>query len=413
MIREDLKEGTVFGINKNHTVLCKTDIKKDGRPLYKCKCGICGNEEWFLAKKYINKGKNEHCGCENKLEGKTFGKINVHSVISETEKRDITGSKIYICKCSVCNRGDWELSARRIKFDAPISCGCVDNKSIAVTKHGMSKNNKYISDIDRKFYITWGDIKNRHKNKKNKDNKKYIERNIKCCERWKNSFEEFKADMYDSYLKAISQYGLENTSIDRINVYGDYEPNNCRWANASMQSYNRDFTDNSNNNPILCTRLEDDYTIITYNAKQFSRRIFGTHGHHIIEVCKGKRPQEKGWKFSYIDDEMYFNLKDSGVDYIESLYEFKISIPYHDNISEEENFSIHKTRDDYKKSVNFYYINSDNVIAYGSKKEVLGKLGFRTISSFDHFLYKPIPDKVRKLTPEEIELHKNNQPIKF
>lgn len=54
---------------------------------------------------------------------------------------------------------------------------------------------------------------------------------VTVCERWRHSFEEFYADMGE---RPSAQH-----SIDRIDVTGNYEPDNCRWATKKEQMRNR------------------------------------------------------------------------------------------------------------------------------------------------------------------------------
>lgn len=148
--------------------------------------------------------------------GEVFGRLTV----IETFRPDKYTKCVCKCECgNIKTINATDLVRGRTK-----SCGCLQKESAIKThtKHGLRHT---------RIYKTWEDIKKRCLNSKTRSYKNYGGRGITVCDEWL-TFKPF-------YDWAMANGYNDTLTIDRINVDGNYEPNNCKWATMKEQQNNK------------------------------------------------------------------------------------------------------------------------------------------------------------------------------
>ena len=156
------------------------------------------------------------------LTGNRFGRLVVIGLDHKKNYR-----RYWLCQCD-CGKKAIVREDSLLKYTR--SCGCLISearKSLKgkPLKHGLSRT---------RIYGIYSGMKQRCYNPNDNGFSLYGGRGIKICDEWLGE------DGFVNFHKwALANGYKDNLSIDRINVNGDYEPKNCRWANNSVQRKNQ------------------------------------------------------------------------------------------------------------------------------------------------------------------------------
>ena len=99
---------------------------------------------------------------------------------------------------------------------------------------------EYDKLLEKKLRPIWNGIRFRTNKIDNGYHDSYKKHNIKMCKEWEDSFEAFYCWAIDNgYKFEPLESGRNKWSIDRIDTYGDYCPENCRWTTSDVQCNNK------------------------------------------------------------------------------------------------------------------------------------------------------------------------------
>lgn len=129
----------------------------------------------------------------------------------------------WLCRCD-CGT-EKSVSQSQLTKGNSTSCGCYRKEYLSQinTKHG---------DSFTRLYTIWNKMKDRCYKENSQDYKNYGARGITICNEWLNSYKTFKD-------WALANGYQEHLTIERKNIDGNYESDNCLWITIQEQQKNK------------------------------------------------------------------------------------------------------------------------------------------------------------------------------
>ena len=149
------------------------------------------------------------------ISGEKFGRLTVLRMDSVRNYHTM-----WKCRCECGN--EITVQGNHLTSGHTQSCGCLQRERASKTTARIKTIHGHRYD---RIYKNWMCMKSRCGKRKGYEN-------VSICDEWAQDFMAFRKWSMENGYK-------EGLTIDRINVYGNYEPSNCRWATAKQQMNNR------------------------------------------------------------------------------------------------------------------------------------------------------------------------------
>lgn len=154
-------------------------------------------------------------------------KFNMLTVVEQCEDYIEPNGKrraMFLCECECGNTR--KVRAQELYTDKVYSCGCT-------TRPFERKSpNRIHGETKTRLHNIWVGMKTRCYIKNHHSYKYYGARGIVVCDEWKNDYIAFATWARNNGYK-------DNLSLDRIDVNGNYTPENCRWTDRKTQANNK------------------------------------------------------------------------------------------------------------------------------------------------------------------------------
>lgn len=193
--------------------------------------------------------------------GKRFGRLTAirrgEDAIAPNGKHIVR----YLCKCDCGN--EKLIRKMHLTRGSIVSCGCYQRERLGNRrrKHGLSHKER--------LYGVWLDMKERCRNPHNNHYKSYGGRGIKVCPEWSEDYMAFRNwCLSNGYNEEIRDSGRNNMTIDRIDVNGDYEPQNCRFISNKENCLNKRNTMSDEERYCICPICGKSFTQRKRNGQQ-------------------------------------------------------------------------------------------------------------------------------------------------
>lgn len=202
------------------------------------------------------------------IAGNKYGKL---TVLKRVENAILPSGKQvtrYLCRCDCGN----EKVVRKCHLvsGATISCGCAQKEK------AKSLNRKHGYSNKERLYRVWLNIKDRCGNPNNNHYESYGGRGIAICDEWKNDYESFrKWCLLNGYVEDIKPNNRNNLTIDRIDVNGNYEPNNCRFVTNQENCLNKRDTMSDSERNKICPICGNSFQVKRRNEKKTCSALCG------------------------------------------------------------------------------------------------------------------------------------------